>query len=193
MEASDSITETTIAVHRENATKIACEQNQIQKLPEPPPAAGACSASEQAGKWNWPEKTGNGRGRRPRSSGPSRPPEVSNQSTGTLRPHARSRCRMRAQNVGPESASADDALRHARFRSPCPSKGIAPIIEIIAANRARNPCDSVMVNKGLEIMHKRSYVALRSVRQPSMLPDGNTSNSERLASRDRSVGGTNVY
>src|SRR5439155_21082938 len=125
--------------------------------------------------------------------GLARPPEVSNQSTGTLRAPTGSPCRIRAQHVGPESGSADGTLRHARFRNPHPSKRIAPIIEIIAANRARNPCDSVMVNNGLELMHKRSYVALRSARQPSMLPNRNTSNSERLASRDRRGRGTNVY
>lgn len=75
--------------------------------------------------------------------------------------------------MGPASRLTSCVLAHARFRNLRPIEQMTPTNAIIAAIRARNPCDSGMVNNGLELMHKRSYVALRSVRQP-VAADSNT-------------------
>jgi hypothetical protein len=54
--------------------------------------------------------------------------------------------------MGPEAGSVDRLPKHARFRNPRPSERMALIIVTITATRARNPCDSVMVNNGLELI-----------------------------------------
>jgi hypothetical protein len=54
--------------------------------------------------------------------------------------------------VGPVSSAAGSVLWHPRFRNPRPTKRTAAIMAIITAIRARDPCDSVMVNDGLELI-----------------------------------------
>jgi hypothetical protein len=43
-------------------------------------------------------------------------------------------------------------LWHARFRNPRPTKPSAAKIAATSHNKARDPCDSVMVNDGLELI-----------------------------------------
>src|SRR3954453_4430480 len=88
--------------------------------------------------------------------------------------------RTRAQNVGLLFGPAHDFQLHARFRKPCASKRTTLIRAMIAATNARKPCHSVMVNRGLKLMHKQSYVALRSARRRLGAAAQSTSNSARL-------------
>jgi hypothetical protein len=90
---------------------------------------------------------------------------VSNQSTGSLRAHATLLIKMRNHDLLPSSIRAGCLLPHDRVRNPCPTRASRPRIQTTVASKARNPCDSVMVNNLLELIHKRSYVALRSVRR----------------------------
>jgi hypothetical protein len=136
---------------------------------------------------------GNSKRRGPQNMGPARPRPSSNQSTRTWRAEPSSTVRIRARTDGPLFRSTRERQLRARLCIPWASQRRAPIKATIAAAKSRMPCHSVMVNRGLKLMHKLSYVALRSARRRLGAAAQSTSNSARLESQSEFAPETYEY